>query len=353
MERRSGRGSALRSPGAPGDRPAPLVVATIGDPPSGRRPSKSGTGSPVCFSADGGADTITGTRGELLSGWSRINAMSPHSTTVLPTCPVRGCAAPLARELRVWCCPRGHSFDVARSGYVNLLQPGDRRSRSAGDSREAQGARSRLEGCGLAEALHAAIEEEVRSLALPEGAGALEIGAGSGRLLERLVAAFGLEGWALDLSADAVDRGARARPGLTWIVANADRRLPFESGAFALLLSVSAPKNPAEFRRVLAPGGTLLLALPAPDDLIELRAVLLGEGRALDRATRALEAFDGAFRCARRTEVRTRPRLSRADLDDVLLAAYRGARQSERARLAGVEELEVTLSTELLVLVPR
>lgn len=279
--------------------------------------------------------------------------MSPHSRAVLPICPVRGCAAPLARELRAWRCPRGHSFDVARSGYVNLLQPGDRRSRFAGDSREAQGARSRLEARGLAEGLHAAIEEDVRSLALAAGAAALEVGAGTGRLLERLVAAFGLEGWALDLSADAVERGARARPGLTWIVANADRPLPFEDGAFALLLSVSAPKNPAEFRRVLAPGGALLLALPAPDDLIELREVLLGEGRPLDRATRALEAFGEGFRCARRTEARTKTRLSRADLDDALLAAYRGARHRERERLAGVEELEVTLSAELLVLVPR
>ena len=34
-------------------------------------------------------------------------------------------------------CPRGHSFDVARSGYINLLQPQERRSRNPGDSADA------------------------------------------------------------------------------------------------------------------------------------------------------------------------------------------------------------------------
>ena len=47
-------------------------------------------------------------------------------------CPVRKCRMALMREERRLRCERGHSFDVARSGYINLLQPQERRSNQAG-----------------------------------------------------------------------------------------------------------------------------------------------------------------------------------------------------------------------------
>jgi len=275
------------------------------------------------------------------------------TTAVRLLCSVRGCAGPLARVPGVWRCARGHSFDVARSGYVNLLQPGDRRSRTAGDSRAAVAARARLEARGLGDELRAAIEREVGSLALAPGAPALDVGAGSGLLLERLRARFGLEGWALDLSAAAVELGARMRPELSWVVANADRQLPFGDGAFALLVSSVGPKNPSEFRRVLAREGSLLLVVPGPDDLIELRAALLGEGRRIDRAPRALALFDACFRCVQRTAVRARRRLERPEIDDLLAVAYRAGRARERERLATLDALETTLAAELLHLAPR
>jgi len=59
-------------------------------------------------------------------------------------CTVRECRAPLAREAERVVCERGHSFDVARSGYINLLQPQDRRAKSPGDSAEVVAARRRF-----------------------------------------------------------------------------------------------------------------------------------------------------------------------------------------------------------------
>jgi 23S rRNA (guanine745-N1)-methyltransferase len=273
--------------------------------------------------------------------------------SVVPLCTVRGCGAPLERGERVWRCPGGHAFDVARSGYVNLLQPGDTRSRAAGDAREAVLARDRLEARGLAEPLLRAVEDAVRALAPPAAAAVLDVGACTGRLVDRVAGACGLAGWALDLSVFAADLGARRRPGLSWVVANADRRLPFADGAFRVLVSSAGPKNPAEFRRVLAPGGALLCVVPAPDDLIELRAALLGEGRPLERSGPAIERFGEHFACAGRTLARFRARLDRASLEDVLAAAYRGARRGERERLERLDALEVTLAAEVLELRPR
>ena len=64
-------------------------------------------------------------------------------------CPVRECHLPLVREDRRVFCPRAHSFDVARSGYLNLLQPQDRRSKQPGDTTEAVAARRRLHDLGV------------------------------------------------------------------------------------------------------------------------------------------------------------------------------------------------------------
>jgi 23S rRNA (guanine745-N1)-methyltransferase len=64
-------------------------------------------------------------------------------------CAVRACHLPLVRDDRRLLCGRAHSFDVARSGYVNLLQPQDPRSRQLGDTKAAVSARRRLHDLGV------------------------------------------------------------------------------------------------------------------------------------------------------------------------------------------------------------
>src|ERR1700730_4143512 len=64
-------------------------------------------------------------------------------------CTVRDCHLPLVREARRLLCRRGHSFDIARTGYINLLQPQERRSRQPGDAALAVAARRRLHDRGI------------------------------------------------------------------------------------------------------------------------------------------------------------------------------------------------------------
>lgn len=193
-------------------------------------------------------------------------------------CPV--CEQPLAREEHGWRCPRGHAFDRAREGYVHLG-----RSRQPGDTRAMLRARRAFLERGhyaplaellsaLAVAQYAALPSEKRLL------GTLDAGCGEGyyigqvqrALAEALPVAppcFGL-----DVSRDAARLAARRYPAVTFVVADVRARLPFASASLGLLLDVFAPRNPAEFARVLAPGGALLVAIPAPEHLAELRAAL-------------------------------------------------------------------------------
>ncbi len=275
------------------------------------------------------------------------------SMQVRPRCPVRGCRRRLVVSRRAWRCEAEHSFDVARSGYVNLLQPQDRRSKDAGDSRAAVLARERLATLGLGRALEREILEQAAGLDLGPGKAVLDVGSGPGFLLSAFIRERGVEGWGVDLSLPAIERASTREPRAHWIVANADRELPFEDGSFDLVVSSTGPKNWSEYRRILAVGGRLIATVPAPDDLIELRELLQGEGRRLDRLERLCKSIQGVFACERRSSARERALLDKQALADLLASTYRGARHRERARFETLDSsLEVTLAAEVLRLAP-
>lgn len=252
-------------------------------------------------------------------------------------CPVRDCQKPLLRESRRWVCGSGHSFDVGRSGYVNLLQPQDKRSKSPGDSTEAVAARRRLHDRGVTAPLLAGIG---KLLAAASDETILDAGCGEGFYLGSLASISGFAAHGVDISIPAIDAAAKKYPACSWVVANADRALPYADGSFSAVLSITARMNPAEFRRVLRPGGRLLLAIPAPDDLIELR----GAGR--DRVDRTIATFEGDFTFAARERVTATAALNAAAVADVLLAIYRPLQPRPP------EAQPVTFSLDLLLFHP-
>ena len=271
------------------------------------------------------------------------------SDRVTLVCPVAGCRRPLTRQGPGVRCARGHAFDLARSGYLNLLQPQDRRSARPGDSSAALAARRRLHARGVEEPLAAAIAH----LVTPAPADAvLDVGCGEGHHLAAITGTAAAEGHGLDLSVAAIDAAARRYPAHHWVVANADRVLPYADGSFTLLTSINARRNPPEFRRVLRDDGTLLLVVPAPDDLIEVRERVLGEAVERDRAARAIADFTPLFTLERRERIAHTARLDAAALRDAMAGSYRAGRTSRLARLASIPELPVTLSRDAFVFRP-
>jgi 23S rRNA (guanine745-N1)-methyltransferase len=252
-------------------------------------------------------------------------------------CPVRNCHLPLVREERRLLCPRGHSFDVARSGYINLLQPQDRRSKQPGDTPAALQARRRLHELGAtAPILHAIAE----AIAASPGDIVLDAGCGEGFYLGTLARHTGFSAHGVDISVPSIDAAARRYPECEWIVANADRFVPYADRSFSIVLSITARMNATEFRRVLRDDGRLLVALPAPGDLIELRGV----GR--DRVDRTVETFAPHFTLVDRRRVTTTADLDAAAVHDVLLLIYRPMRSQP------VEAMRVTFSLDLLLFRP-
>ena len=265
-------------------------------------------------------------------------------------CTVRGCGLPLERRQTMFVCASAHSYDMARSGYVNLLQPQDRRSLNAGDSREAVAARAALLTAGVGQALIDGVCAKAVSLPLGAAPVVVDLGSGSGDALAALGERLETSGIGIDLSAAAGDRAARRFPGHTWVVANADRRLPLLDASVDLLVSLHGRRNPEEADRVLTADGVMLIAVPAPDDLIELRQQVQGEGVARDRSDTLVAAHLPRFELAERSVISATMTLDREVLLNLLRATYRGARLASAERVALLDRMAVTMASEVFVL---
>ncbi len=252
-------------------------------------------------------------------------------------CTVRDCREALEREAQRVICPRGHSFDIARSGYINLLQPQDRRSKQPGDTKEAVAARRRLHDLSVTAPLAHAIAEFVKA---QRGDVILDAGCGDGFYLGSMAHETGCDGHGIDISIPAVNAAAKRFPNCEWIVANADRFVPYADGSFDAVLSITGRMNSPEFRRVLRQDGKLLVAIPSTEDLIELR----GTGR--DRAPRTIETFAGEFKLVEQRRATAQADLDAAAVEDVLVAVYRPLRAKP------AEAMRLTFSLDLLLFRP-
>ena len=169
-------------------------------------------------------------------------------------------------------------------------------------------------------------------------------------MLGELARARPIEGIGIDLSTAAAEHAAKRFPALTWVVANADRRLPLVDRSTSLVISIHGRRNPAECARVLKPGGWLVVAIPAPDDLVELREQVQGARVERDRGEALLAEHAPFFTLRERGIVRERPRLDRNALKDLLRGTYRGERRSAAAGVEALDELEVTLASDVFLL---
>jgi 23S rRNA (guanine745-N1)-methyltransferase len=169
----------------------------------------------------------------------------------------------------------------------------------------------------------------------------LDAGCGDGFYLGSLARKSDCAAHGLDISIPAIDAAARRYPEREWIVANADRFVPYSDATFSRVLSITARMNSVEFRRVLRDDGRLLIAIPAPDDLVELR----GAGR--DRVSRTIETFANDFALLDQRRATTSSDLDREAVHDVLLSIYR-PRAIEK-----VNAMRVTFSLDLLLFTPR
>ncbi|MFE7874648.1 putative RNA methyltransferase [Micromonospora humida] len=286
-------------------------------------------------------------------------------------CPV--CTQPLAAatDTRALRCPRRHSFDLARQGYVTLLAG---RAPHVGDTAEMVAARADFLAAGhydmISSALAGAAASALATPTGPAGAGGsegvgfgayplvVEAGAGTGRHLAAVLSAWpDAVGLALDVAKPALRRAARAHPRAAAALADTWQRLPLADRSVAVLLDVFAPRNGDEFHRVLHPAGILLVVTPTDAHLAELVDVLGLLRVDPAKADRVADSLAGRF-TPKHTAVHTaRLTLDRAEVA-TLVGMGPSAWHTDPARLAAAIDalptpVTVTASVRLTAWRPR
>jgi 23S rRNA (guanine745-N1)-methyltransferase len=188
-------------------------------------------------------------------------------------------------------CLAGHSFDVAKEGYVNLLSVNRKGSQEPGDSKEMIAARRRVHGAGLYDSLAQAMRVLLQESRQPVAAAA-DLGCGEGYYTHAISEAFpAAEIYGIDIAKPAVRLAAkRYREGHFAVASAFD--IPLAENSMDLAISVFAPLDPAQLCRLLRPGGLYLKVTPAANHLWQLRELLYDQPRQHAVESQQLASFE-------------------------------------------------------------
>jgi len=248
-------------------------------------------------------------------------------------------------------CPAGHTFDIARQGYVNFL-PGNARPGTADTAAMVAARRDFLES-----GRYAPLTKLVADAAAGTNGLIVDAGGGTGyylsAVLEHCPRAIGLT---FDLSKYAARLAARGHSRAAAAVVDVWQPLPLRSGSAALVMNVFAPRNAAEFHRVLRPGSRLLVVTPLAGHLAELAPLgLLSVDE--HKSERLRDTLDAHFEFIDMQERTTALRLTGTDIERVVSmgpSAHHVDAGLLRERIAGLpDRVTVTASFVLSTFEPR
>jgi len=278
--------------------------------------------------------------------------------TVL-ACPVCGGALTLGASAAS--CANAHSFDRARNGYLNLLLSNQKQSAEPGDSALMLQSRRAFLHAGFYNRMSQATNAAVLEIVAPRShAQVADIGCGEGFFTARLRRALADAMpeppvcYGVDISRPGVKMATSLDRGIHWAVASLHHS-PFLPHSLDVVLSMFAPIDAADVRRVVRDDGALVTVTPGPDHLDALRSILYNDVQP-HPATPALMAGDTRFTPAESTRVRESIVVDSAAQVMNLLAMtpyYWNISRDTRARVEALSRLESTVDAYVNVFRPR
>ncbi|GHD99007.1 putative RNA methyltransferase [Streptomyces alanosinicus] len=242
-------------------------------------------------------------------------------------------------------CRAGHTFDLARHGYAGLLT-GTRAT--SGDDAAMARSRDRFLATGGYGPVRRAVAG-LAAVALPGRGTVVDAGCGTGYYLAGVLDRVpGARGLGLDTSVRALRSAARVHGRAAAASWDVFRPFPLADGAADVVLDVFAPRNPAEFHRILRPAGRLVVVRPTARHLAELR------GRVPSMVTvdpakehRLHQALDPYFEAAETERVEYRLSLTGPELSD-LVGMTPSARHADPDDLARGDRLPDRVTVSVL-----
>ncbi|WP_100640641.1 putative RNA methyltransferase [Marinobacter salexigens] len=260
-------------------------------------------------------------------------------------CPLDG--GPLQLERSSWQCGEGHSFDVARQGYVHLLPVQNKRSKDPGDNKEMVAARQRFLNSGYYQPIAKAVCQTVLESGLDLGEiSCLDAGCGEGYYLRCLAdtapGALSLSLLGVDISKWAILSAAKQFKAPAWVVGS-NANLPVLAESLDRILCLFGFPVYQEFARVLKSGGEVIQVDAGPEHLVELRQIIYPELKVPRQAKHAApEGFEFMEASVVRYNLTLPDKNSILDLLAMTPHLYRASAEGI-ARANALESLTVTV----------
>ena len=260
-------------------------------------------------------------------------------------CPI--CRMPLSGD-KTLKCENNHSFDKAKSGYVNLLSG---KGGNHGDPKDMIISRRDFLNKGYYEPFADALCSTVYEYT-PECSVILDAGCGECYYTKRISGLFESNNKkasfvGIDVSKDAVNYGAKRFPGCELACASV-YAMPAADESVDTLISVFAPAAIEEFARVLKPGGHLIMAIGSRNHLWSLKKAVYDTPYKNEPSEYTLEGFEfiKSIPCSYNITL-----TSNKDILDLfsMTPYYHKTSQSDIAKLNSIDTLETEVDFEILM----
>lgn len=214
-------------------------------------------------------------------------------------CPV--CFEPLNKGEKQYYCVNGHSFDIARKGYVNLLLPKHIGSGNPGDTKEMLMSRRQF----LDKGFYEAFSDNINSVVINEintssenNIKILDAGCGEGYYIWRLKNKLNnpalnkdIDFYGIDVSKPAIHYASR-RDKEIYFAVGSNYHIPLLDDSIDITICVFSPRDEKEFHRVIKPSGKLIVAAPGPYHLYSLRKEIYGDIEPIGQRGTVKEGFN-------------------------------------------------------------
>lgn len=261
------------------------------------------------------------------------------------TCPICGHKLIFEPSERRYICDGMHSFDRARSGYVNLLI--SQKGGDHGDNREMTLARKKFLDGGYYEPLRLALCDDIKAK-LSDGAAILDSGCGEGYYTEGIMKTLPhADVYGIDISKSALSLIGQREHRPTSAVASV-YHLPFGAEEFDAATSVFSPFAREEFLRVLKPHGMIFSVIPSRRHLFGLKSAIYDTPYENEIAPYEIDGFE----FIRKREISYTLTLDSSEKIDALFKmtpyCYRTSSVG-RERVAALDRLETEIGFEILM----
>ncbi len=264
-------------------------------------------------------------------------------------CPV--CQNPLEINGKNYRCENNHSFDAAKSGYINLLTSDRMNTKNPGDNKQMVNARSGFLDKGYYAHLRDCLSEAVVEVA-KNGDVLLDAGCGEGyytcgiyeKALENNI---NIRAAGIDISKFAADKSAKRNKKIEFAVGSVFH-IPFADKSCDILLNVFAPFCLDEYMRVIKKGGYMIMAIPDKMHLWELKQAVYENPYENVPKDETIEGFEFVKKLSAKKNI-----LLESNEDIVNLFAmtpyFYNTRPEDREKLSNLNTLETQTEFEVLI----